>query len=157
MSSPLLIPAPIELIILSIWTNGREREVIRETYSVCKGKSFPSNKANPCFWIQVSQNMIITPAGTLNVSHSHLRIEKPWRSGGWIRCVSRKHKDRAEMKEEEDWIGGSYSCIISVCLLAVDWSSPTVNRPLITELYNLHIHPTVKTVGSSRVTQTWPI
>lgn len=60
------------------------------------------------------------------------------------------------MKAEEVWIGGSYSGFISVWLLAVDWSSLTLDLLLITELYYLHIHPPVRTAGSPRVREKWP-
>lgn len=60
------------------------------------------------------------------------------------------------MKEEEDWIGGSYSGFISVWLLAVDRSSLTLDLLLTTELCDLHIHPPVRTAGAPQVRENWP-
>lgn len=151
MSNPLPIPAPMELIILSIWTNGRERERTRvsEMYSMCEGKSFPSNKANPYFWIQVSHNMIIMPASALNVSHSPCEFKKHGGAEG--------EKDVLEQRwrKKGDWIGGSYSGFISVRLLAVSRSSLTLDLLLTTELCDLRIHPPVRTAGSPRVRENW--
>lgn len=120
--------------------------------TVCaREKPFPSNKANPYFWIQVSHNMIITPASALNVSHSPCELKKHGGGeGGKKRCV------RAEMKEEEDWVGGSCSGFISVWLLAVNQSSLTLDLLLTTELCDLHIHPPVRTAGSPQVRENWP-
>lgn len=56
----------------------RERTRVRERYS----KSFPSNKVKPYFWIQVSHNMIITPASAPNVSHSPCELKNHGRAEG---------------------------------------------------------------------------
>lgn len=156
MSNPLPIPAPIELIILSIWTNEREKERgttrVRQMYSVCKGNSFPSNKANPYFWIQVSHNMIITPASELNVSHSPTVNWKSMKQEAEDMLAGKLKKgwNRDEGRGRVDW--GE----LAVWLLAVDWSSLTLVLLLTTELCTLHIHPPVRAASSLWVREIWP-
>lgn len=130
MSNPLPIPAPIELIILSIWTSRKEgeRTRVREVYGMCKGKSFLSNKANLYFWIQVSHNMIITPASTLYVSHSLRELKKHGGAEGGMICVSRKLKDSAEERWRRRETGlerATAASLVSGCWL----SQPVIPDP----------------------------
>lgn len=155
MSNPLPIPAPMELIILSIWANRRERETQNQSFrdvQHVQGKShFPVIRLTPIsgFKCHITRSLR-QPARWMSLipSVNWKNVEK--QKGGKKDVLEQRWRKR------QSGIGGSYSGFISVWLLAVNRSSLTLDLLLSAELCDLRIHPPVRTAGPPRVRGNWP-